>query len=384
MSNKGSSKLVPLLVVCFLLTPLLVKAETPLEAGVTLPAGDWLGDAATEHLVVHSLYDRLTTYSQGSGRDLKFVIDDLKVFQPSEFESTRWADVVSVPGGASLEVVRSVSENSYMKRVGVMYEPTWAWKAQAWNSPEERKQLGSMSIADALRLVAAERPQLLEAEALTSYRVTVEMSGRSRTYRAALLWLPGGDPTAERTFVVIDSVTQGVEEAAREALTPANRGDFEMLIEELGSHNQKVTCASSSSTTGKVDSSSSTNGHRTGSHFSRVAFDIKCACSTSCASTCTASIASVTCSETGSLTSAFSCHKLATSSKTNTNRVDDGRRQGAGCAAGLGCVEKNCTLCLCGIGVGVTIAGTGVSFNITGNPEWAGDLQYSRTCGVCR
>jgi hypothetical protein len=382
MSNKGNWQLVPLLLICTLFSSIALAAENPRREDVTLPGGDWLDNATTERLVVQSLYNRLATYAQDSGHDLKFKIGDLQVIRSGDFGSMRWLDVVSVPGGASLEIMRNVRENGRTGWMGVTYEPTWAWKSKAWNSPDEKEKLRGMSIADALQLVANEQPQLLDAEALTSYEVTAEMAGRSRTYRAALLWLPIASG-AERTFIVVDSVTQGVEEAARETLPPTGQGDLRAAIEGLESLDSKVTCTSSSSTTQKVSADGGTNGHRSGSHLSRAAFEINCKCSTSCASTCTASLPSKTCTDTGSLSSVFSCHKLATDSRISTNRVDDGRRQGAACAAGLGCVEKNCTLCLCGIGVGVTILGTGVSFNITGNPEWTGDLQYSRTCGVC-
>ncbi|HEY9421534.1 MAG TPA: hypothetical protein VIW92_08975 [Thermoanaerobaculia bacterium] len=363
-------------------------AENPAhQHELTLPAGDWLQDAGTQRLVVNALYERLDAYTTGSGEDLQFRIDDVRTFWLEEFEGALWLDIISMPGGEMIDMLRSVHQNDYLKRTTVTFKPSWAVGEALWKSTEDGQRLAAMTIGDALREVSQTEPQFRDVEAVTAYRVSVQMAGRSRSYLAALLWLRSVSGE-ERHFVVVDNITQGVAEAAQEALTPAGVGGEQAeiaLLEALDDSSGKATCRATKTISSQTRTAKGTSGHKTGSHSSTAKFEVTCTCSSSCASTCSATMPSATCRDEGSLSNFLTCHRMASSSKGSTNRVDDGNRTGASCAVGYGCVQKTCNLCVCsGFSVGVSVRGLQVSFNSTGSPNWDGNIDYSRTCGVCR
>lgn len=74
---------------------------------------------------------------------------------------------------------------------------------------------------------------------------------------------------------------------------------------------------------------------------------------------------------------------MAQSANANTNRNDNGKTTPASCGAGFGCVKKSCLFCVCGLSVTVSVSGASVSFATSGEPDWQGNLQYSRTCFLC-
>ncbi|HKV07722.1 MAG TPA: hypothetical protein VJ725_06275 [Thermoanaerobaculia bacterium] len=336
-----------------------------------------------QELIVRQTYQRLQSFLRASGKDLRFRLSDFETLGAGQLSQVYWLDAVTMPGGTMVDVTRSVQQtrrNGVFQTASVRYLPSWSEGQETWEATDSGQKIQSMTVAEVLAAVAKKQsPEFHDVRAMTSFKVLVELEGKSRSYGAAFLWLPASDPS-RYTFLVLDNVTQGVEEAAREILPAEGAIPKNLTGPSPYETDPGPTCRSWSDTTGPDYVMEGTDGHITGRHYSTASFRITCSCNGSCASTCTAQIPSASCSDDGFKDK---CHKMASSMNASSAQNDNGKTSPASCAAGFGCVKKGCLFCACGLGVSVSISGVKVTFTPTENPEWSGNLQYSRTCGAC-
>jgi hypothetical protein len=331
---------------------------------------------------IQSAYDRLASYADGEAA-LRFEISDFKTIAVEELDRHRWADLVAIPGGRMIDTVRKThlvgDEGRYAH-----YQVSWSPETPV--SQDMQKQWQAATAADVLSMASQGDPNLEYVTALTSYRVTAILNGQTRAYQAAFLWLAqdaGAEGGSQTPFMVADNVTQGVQEAALEAL-PTKR-DFEagrVPQKEPEDVATKAVCRASSSTTFSSPHDQDSNAHVTGGfHHSDPDFQINCSCDTSCRSTCTATPYSLECYDDGGFM-ADACHKMGSSSDSSTVVRDNATSDGADCAAAYICGQKACAFCLCGLSVGVDVSGVNVSFS-GGDASWTSRREYKRFCAPC-
>lgn len=345
-------------------------------------------EAAVHERIVRAAYDRLQRYAQGSGKDIAFELSAFRDYAPAEFARVPWRKLVDLPSGALIDMLRERQQNDFTRWVGVVYKPTWT-ETDAAQAPSRRgtPDLADASVAKVLDLVSAEQPELRQMLALTGYTVTVSMDGRSRSYRAAFAWLPA-TLMSTHSFMVADTIVQGVQESAQERLPPAGSGD---VLRGLTNTDEVQpggpTCSPYQSSTTNESRKWGDADHLFGwgQHTAEAKFQVDCSCTSDCASVCAASITDSTCSDSG-VTSLY-CHKMSGNAATNTNRKDynNGTGVGAGCAAGFSCTLKNCVICfLCdAASITVSVAGAEVTFGSSGDADWTQKMEYSRVCSQC-
>ncbi len=337
-------------------------------------------DPDQARLVIETAYRTLEEYSGGA---LVFQLDGFDTLPASRLDRVRLVEIATLPSGRLIDVSRRVHQNDATGTAAVVYAPSWSTSEVVWLDADVDVDLDRLSVAEAFSQAAEGQPGLARVKALTTYSVTATLEGESRVYQAAFLWLPSEEGDG-LTFFAVDHIVQGVGEAARETLPygigrTVGPGGIENLPAAIGNQ----ICTAWSNTSSRTQELTGTNGHFSGDHHrSHAEFQIACGCSSSCVSTCDASINNESCVDTGFFTT-DACHNLRSALKVSSNQADDGASGGAACAGGYGCVQKACLFCLCGLGVEVSIAGAKVSFTSSGGPDWEGNVDYSRTCGSC-
>lgn len=328
---------------------------------------------------IRSAYERLASYAAGEAT-LRFEISDFQTIGVEEFEQHRWADLVAIPGGRMIDTAR---KTHLVNDEGRYAQYQVSWSPNTPTSEDMRKQWQAATAADVLSMASQGDPNLEYVTALTSYRVTASLNGETRTYQAAFLWLAPEAGADSQTFMVADNITQGVQEAALDAL-PTKR-DFEagrIPQKEPEDTSAKAVCRATSSTTSFSPHDQDSNAHVTGGfHHSDPDFQITCSCDTSCRSTCTANPFSLECYDDGGFM-ADACHKMGSASDSSTVVRDNATADGADCAAAYICGQKACAFCLCGLSVGVDVSGVNVSFS-GGDASWTSRREFKRFCAPC-
>jgi hypothetical protein len=335
---------------------------------------------AAQERTIHQAYANLAkATASGGGQGLRFEIANLRTIPADQFQKTFWLDLVTMPGGDMVDVVREATQKAGVGDF-VVYRPKWRLAAGEYLLTTEGSRLNGMRVDQVLAEVARETPALRDVVAITSYDVIVRYQERSRSYRAAVQWLkPAGSGKIPLLFV--DNVTQGVEEALRErpdTARPARPQKSAFLDDKV----YGATCYAGSTTQHHSNSISGVDGHYFGSHSASADVDFTCTCGADCSETCDVNFTGQSCEETGEHFD--SCHKMATSASLSAGSTSDARSTGPGCAVGLGCVKKSCLFCNCGLGISVNASGVNVSFASSGDPDWSGNISFNHTCGSCR
>jgi hypothetical protein len=341
---------------------------------------------SVEERTIRAAYQRLSQYAMASGKSLGFELHAFRTVDPSAFGTLKFEDIATMPGGKVIDVRRDAHYDQGLSQAAYIAE--WREQKVPWASTPEAQQFHGISAEGAFAVASEQQPQLKEITGLTTFSVIVTLEGQARQYQAAFLWVSSdsgmpGENT--RSFLVLDHIAQGVAEAAAETLPFANASpaqeapDVEQKAQGLG------VCAEQywSWRDPKIaqDWSYHVCPFCSGRHYSYAEFAFNCSCTSDCASTCQATVQNPACADEG--VSWNACHVMANSSAANSDRQGNGDQTGARCAAGLGCVEKSCLLCLCGLTVGVNIQGISVSFASAGGPDWAGNLESHYTCNQC-
>jgi hypothetical protein len=338
---------------------------------------------ATRQLIIRSTYQNLADYAAFSRSGLRFEISQPQNLLPAQLDEMLWTDLVTMPGGKVIDMLRNVRTNGVTGEARVSYDPTWRVAEENWLQAPEGRDLLTMRADAVLRTVSqkAQRSELSQVLAVTGYQVTAILGTQRRTYQAAFVWVPALEGT-DAAFVVVDNITQGVEEAAREPLAPLT--DLAFLFDTGRGPSPapapEATCSAWSNYTSDNTTYSGTGSHITGSHQRSSNMKITCSCTSTCRSTCSSLLTSGSCSDSG--TPLDMCHKMASNYNGSTIVQDNGNVTAASCGAGYGCAQRPCLFCLCGLTVGVSVNGASVSFSAA-DASWTGHRAYTRTCAKC-
>lgn len=352
-----------------LLLAILVGAAAPADASEI--------DPQDRELIIDHAYRNLTRLAAVGGERLQFRLEDFRTVEAEDFDRVRWLRLVTMPGGDMVDMAREVREYNGAVE-SVIYRPSWKIDGPRYVRSREGRTLRGQSVAGVLNAIAVENPDAARVTAVTSYKVTVTFQERSRTYRAAVLWLP---PSSGRdaTLYFMDHVTQGLEEAVRErTVTPRPRP------RRLTAASTTNTCYQTHTTKSLTDAVYGYDGHWNDntSHHSIAQVDFDCTCASDCSSTCEATFAQATCDDNAAFT-IDACHKMATNIKTRNEGRADGTTTPASCAAGLGCIQKSCLYCVCGLSIEVDIVGLSVTFAASGEPDWSANQDFTWECSAC-
>ena len=331
---------------------------------------------AERELIVKHAYRNLTRYAAVGGESITFRISGLRTIDADEFDRARWLRLMTMPGGDMIDMTREVRDHQG-RTEAVIYRPKWNLGKSSYLESEEGRSLRSMSVAEVLRALAADKPEAARVTAISSYEVTVNFQGRSRTYRAAVLWLPAS-PGKNATLFFLDHITQGLEEAVREQpFRPRPRAPLPI--------DKTLACYARNQQSSFSNALNGYDGHwdTDTSHYAVAGGSFQCNCAEDCSATCEPSFQYQACGDDATFT-VDSCHKMATAVKVASASAGDGSTAPPGCAAGLGCVKRSCLYCACGLAVEVEITGTTVTFASSGDPDWQGNLEFSHTCAPCQ
>jgi hypothetical protein len=403
------------LALCTWFVPASFAAETTAAGPSASP--DVESEDSLRADIVARAYASLATLSRAAGSDLSFELSDVRTLSWSDLEAAatsstalghRWSDIVTMPGGAMIDMSRRESVVDGRTRIG--YDATWRTDDRPWPGQE----MGDPPVANVLGLAGQQRPDLQQITAVTTYQVHVTLRGEQRTYRAAMLWFPpetghGLTPTDAGRVQVLDFITQGVGEALTDVqdqdtstdVAPGPGHDINLAPIEggggdpgdgggTGGGGTTPPVCTASFVTKDVDARRfAFEGHTSnnGEHGSYAVFHLSCTCETDCTSRCDSNSIESRCKDFGDT---FTCHLASIPSRQGTQGIRVGAAgltQGAQCAAGAGCVVNICTLpfCLCAVPkVRVKVVGFEVGFDIEGTASWNGNLTLDEgQCAPC-
>jgi hypothetical protein len=330
--------------------------------------------------VVRKAYERLAKLTAAAGEGVEITLSDFQTLRADQLGEVLWTELATLPAGDVIDVVPESHRDAVAGLTTVRYRASWRWHDEDWMATDGGRQMIGMSVSDVLREVAKDDPVYAGVAAVTGYQVRVRLDERERTYRAAVLWVPGERP-GQATFFALDHILQGVEEAAREKRpTPA---EAPLRLDRVTAQSSWGTCYSWTDTRTRPRTATGTNGHfGSGMHYSGADFSITCRCDAACNSTCDAYVYNPICADTGGFTG-DACHKMSSAIDASSDWRGDGTTSGAACAAGLACAQKACLFCACSLGVSVSAFGANVTFGTSGGPDWTGHLQFTATCAPC-
>jgi hypothetical protein len=334
-------------------------------------------------LMIRQAYMKLAEISTAAGEGVRFEIGNVRTIEAADFGQYLWLDLVTMPGGEMIDMAREARRQGAKGPEMVSYRPQWKTAAAEYLASPEGLRLLDMRVDQVLTEIARAQSDAGATEAMTSFEVTVGYQNRSRSYRAAVLWLPP-KRGVDATVVFLDNITQGVENAVRERPNPEAA---ERPIKSLPplSPTKTVCMETTTFVTPSGRSESSSANHVWGEHFSSAGAEFACHCYANCYSECVPTLTGRACDDNG-FPSSF-CHAMATNANYQNGSTGAGLTAGASCAAGHGCVEKACAFCACGLGVGISFGGgasIAVNFMASGFPDWAeGNFGFSHQCAAC-
>jgi len=336
-------------------------------------------------LIVREAYGKLAEISTAAGEGVRFEIRFLPTLDATEFGQHVWLDLVTMPGGEMIDMAREARRNGAKGREVVIYKPQWKTSDADYLTSPEGLRLPGMTVDQVLEEIAASQPDAGATEAMTPYEVTVTYQERSRTYRAAVMWLPP-KRGVDATVFFLDNITQGLENAVRERPNPKAVEPPVKSLPPVDFPNKTVCQETSTFVTPSPRSESSSSGHLWGRHWSEAGAEFACHCYSNCYSECIPTLPQRACDDSG--TPYTFCHVMATNAQYQNGSSGAGLSAGASCAAGHGCIEKACPFCSCGLGIGI-LFGTGgiigITFTPSGNPDWAdGNFGFSHQCAPCQ
>lgn len=338
-------------------------------------------DEATQQKIVRAAYARLGSYTVLAEETLEFQLSDFETIYPDQFDAIRWLDVVSMPEGWVVNMNRAYKTNKNLNERRVSYEPSWGDQEAVWMNAPEAAELPHLSIAEVLAASSSETEALSQVTAITTYSVTVTFGDQTRSYWAAFLWVPSeAEEGFDTAFIVVDNITQGVEEAVREATAPLLDRNFLSLTGDLKMPSDvptKASCPSGVQRFSRNGYASGSNNHFSGVHYSQVTLYVDCWCDSSCYGHCTGGISGGVCTCSG--WPSDMCHKMASASDVYSETRWGGNQA---CSAGFGCAQKSCLFCLCGLSVSAKAEGAEVKFGADG-AAWTGHLEYGVYCAPC-
>lgn len=161
--------------------------------------------------IVRLAYGRLGLMVRETGYELRFELDNFRHYYPEDFDEVLWLDIVDLPEGEVIDITRE----RLVERRGkdhatetIRYRASWGYHDPGLSFPSERLRLATLTVQDVVA-GADQAPGFGPFDAITAYRVTVHLNGKTKTYNANFAWTVAAGP--ETPVVVSDLTVKGVE-----------------------------------------------------------------------------------------------------------------------------------------------------------------------------
>lgn len=353
---------------------------------------------------IRGAYVDLVRWTGPSGKDLSFELRSFVHIPRDAFDTVKFSDVVTYPGGDTVVVARGRHRGTWTDEVRVMYDPGWVVRKNSLVTERGRKE-AMMRLDEVLELASTGNERLRELTSITSYEVTVSLEGKTRTYLAAFAWIdrePRSSGLSSFDAIVFDNVTGRVLETLRETEPLGNR-DSLPAPQATGTDGEdhsgpvlapKTTCMAGSGVwsgneSGRDFWQADTTGHINGAHQPFMRFKADCECTSTCGQTCTPTLSFQACQEAGEIESG--CHDLSSPSwDVVSGTKSDTLIQGAAdCGGGVACTWRACFVCGgCGP-VTVTLeasrsgVGGSISYEIPAAEGAVMKVKHDHLCDTC-
>ncbi len=377
----------------------LRAAEGEITSALSVLRGRPVGDSpeALFRQVIKSAYETLSRYSQASGTGLSFRLYDFHTYYPGELDSLLLTDLETLPEGRMIDVAhkkRSVVEPDGSIKKIVRYEATWRDHESFWRVSPEAGEAAVVTLGEVIhRLGDEEDVRFKVTRAVTSYRVTATLGGESRTYLALVYWFSKENPPTWKhlDLLLIDNITQGVERALREEIPL----DGQVISSAPGARLQekgepsapaplpradlgtKGACAPGATSGGLTVAGMGINSHLSGSHNASAQLGYTCGCSPDCRETCSATVRSARCEDSGIPSGA--CHKMVYAEDGESSLFVNALPT---CTAAFKCAQRACLFCQCNFSVTVKVVAGEATFG-GDSVDWSYQRSATFDCPVC-
>ncbi len=175
--------------------------------------------------LIQTAYSDLERFSEPSGKDLRFELRSFVYIPRKAFDSVKYVDVVTLPGGDEVQAGIVHGAATWTDEVRAMVDPIWTWRS-AYLQSEEARKTATMSLGAVLDRASRGETSLEDITGLTAYEVTVSLGGKRRTYRAAFAWIdhkPQRPGINDVEAIIWDNVTLGVGATLNETAAIGNQ-----------------------------------------------------------------------------------------------------------------------------------------------------------------
>lgn len=347
----------------------VIPAERPGSQVVPEPAS--VADRADLAASSRSIYERFSEVAKASDDEIDFQISEVTTYRPSQFDEVLWLGLFTAPGGPTIETVPHTRQGRLPSQSVAVYRSEWREvDAAEWSAQDFVRETPMLRASEALdRLAAWEPARYAGVAAVSSLAVTVHFQGRSRSYRALILWKPLGSEGL--LFTLADWVVPGVDMAFHEQRSVVSIEELEAGMgapQGFEARDQSLQKSGECFTrflthTGPLQHQQGNAGHFNGKHEARLEVVFDCSTSQSCNSTCSSFPTIAVCTETGSLSNPAYKHKIFTRNESSAV-IGIGPGVGSSCGRALGCAVKSCFLGVCGADLQFGLSGQGAGINL--------------------
>lgn len=348
---------------------------------------------AAQEKIVRETYRKLEIYNSAaqvfenehtrrpfrSEASLKFELSDFRFGDVQEIMNKPYAELVTAPSGDIVSLTRGGhSENG---------GPQQATFAAAW----ERGQYASVfdpawTVADVFHFEAA---RYYDIRSYVSYRVTVRLEGRMRTYRALALFREAADSSPEFWDAIVNGVGSVWEEKR-----PPYKAKNGILVETSASVGGDYTgTIVSDGTTETLFSSTPLSiwlsldfaEHASGSHGGTAKFTGNCAVVPNNQQRCSVGVTEFASFETGTLSNFTSFFWHVGSKDQKTENRTGPRGSTISCAAATGVAFSSClfnTSCGGSASVSLSVLVASASATISGGNMWHDVVAEHYSCAL--
>jgi hypothetical protein len=356
----------------------LAGPRSPVRGGaLSLPAGFDAGAS------VQGIYKRFIEAAKASGEEIDLAIANVTTHYPNQFADLSWLSLFTLPGDLVIDTVPYQRAGKLPSKTVVSFHSAWREAKSNFEAGEDLLRASpSLSAASALERLAAWDPVRLEGvAALSSFDVEVSFQGKSRGYRAMILWKPLSADTL--LFTLVDHVVPGVDLAFSEERSIVRFEEIGARIS--GGDPQSKILGGCYSTHFDLFNPQLTlarfEGHSTGDHRGELRLGRVCDTTSICESFCTPYAAWSNCAEWGSLSNILVTHRMYANAAISSIS-GFGAGVSSNCGYALGCAVKQCPLGVCSGGVSFSLSGSGATISMIALSSVLSDLSVS-SGGVC-
>jgi hypothetical protein len=295
---------------------------------------------------IREIYGRFTEITRKSGNEVRFVISDVLVYRPNQYEQLSWSEIGEVEPGPTIATVLVSRGRDLPSQVEYGYEAKWqeATEEAAETFAQFQRSAAGMSLAQVIDATRKEAPdQAVPIEAVARFTVTATLAGRSRTYESSAFWRAWAADTV--AFWLSERVVSRVEDAWSEdrPIRPVPDLDNASPAPAATSSaaNSRYTCR----TTSRFYNLPGPNtygfeGHSSGNHGAALSVPLTCSTTAACTSHCATQQPYTSCTETGA-TGAIFRHEIHYA-RDSSSISGLGPRLTSECGYAWGCAVREC------------------------------------------